>query len=127
MMLTARPPLAVSLYLRFMSMPVCRIVSITLSRLTLPSPLPVSASRAALIALTAPHRVALDAGHLDQAADGIAGQPEVVLHPDLGRRPRPAPGVPPISSASPAAAIEQATPTSPWHPISAPEIEARVL
>ena len=33
-------------------------------------------------------------------------------------------GVPPITAARPAAAIEQATPTSPWHPTSAPEIEA---
>ena len=33
-------------------------------------------------------------------------------------------GVPPITSASPAAAIEQAEPTSPWQPTSAPEIDA---
>ena len=33
-------------------------------------------------------------------------------------------GVPPSTSASPAAAIEQAEPTSPWQPTSAPEIEA---
>ena len=31
------------------------------------------------------HRVAFDAGYLDQAADRIAGQPQVVLHGDLGR------------------------------------------
>src|SRR5262249_48293237 len=30
------------------------------------------------------HRVALDARHLHEAADRIAGQPEVVLHADLG-------------------------------------------
>ena len=33
-------------------------------------------------------------------------------------------GVPPTTAASPAAAIEQAEPTSPWQPTSAPEIEA---
>ena len=33
-------------------------------------------------------------------------------------------GVPPRTSASPAAAIEQADPTSPWQPTSAPEMEA---
>ena len=36
-------------------------------------------------------------------------------------------GLPPKISASPAAAIEQATPTSPWQPTSAPEIEAFIL
>src|SRR5206468_3164752 len=29
-------------------------------------------------------RVALDAGHLDEAADRIAGEAEIVLHADLG-------------------------------------------
>jgi hypothetical protein len=38
--LTARPPRAVSLYLIFMSAPVCIIVLITLSRLTVCSPSP---------------------------------------------------------------------------------------
>ena len=33
-------------------------------------------------------------------------------------------GSPPIASHRAAAAIEQADPTSPWHPTSAPEIEA---
>ena len=36
-------------------------------------------------------------------------------------------GVPPITSVSPAAAMEQATPTSPWQPTSAPLMEARCL
>ena len=40
------------------------------------------------------------------------------------RRSRPAPGVPPSTAHRPAAAIEQAEPTSPWHPTSAPEIDA---
>ena len=69
-------------------------------------------------------RVALDAGNLHEAADRVAGHAEVMLHADLGgvldlrircRRAR---------RQSPAAAIEQATPTSPWQPTSAPEIEA---
>src|SRR5690348_1092491 len=69
------------------------------------------------------HRVAFDAGNLHQAADRIAGQAEVVFHADLG-------GVldlasePPSTAVKPPAAIEQATPTSPWQPTSAPEIEA---
>ncbi len=33
-------------------------------------------------------------------------------------------GVPPMTWASAPAAMEQATPTSPWQPTSAPEIEA---
>ena len=70
--------------------------------------------------------VALDAGNLDQAADRVAGHAEMVLHADLG-------GVLDLLVAAaerggkPAAAIEQATPTSPWQPTSAPEIEAFLL
>ena len=37
------------------------------------------------------------------------------------------PGVPPSTAARPAAAIEQAEPTSPWQPTSAPEIDAFAL
>ncbi len=33
-------------------------------------------------------------------------------------------GLPPSTSASPPAAMEQAEPTSPWQPTSAPEMEA---
>ncbi|KAG1377080.1 hypothetical protein G6F59_018209 [Rhizopus arrhizus] len=33
-------------------------------------------------------------------------------------------GLPPSAATRPPAAIEQATPTSPWQPTSAPEIEA---
>ena len=83
-MLTARPPRAVSLYLTFMSAPVCIMVLITLSRLTVCRPSPCRASRAAVIALTEADGVPLDAGDLDQAADRVAGQSEVVLHADLG-------------------------------------------
>ncbi len=33
-------------------------------------------------------------------------------------------GVPPITAHNPAAAMEHAVPTSPWHPTSAPEMDA---
>src|SRR5690606_28252723 len=49
---TARPPRAVSLYLTFMSLPGSRMVLITLSSETRWLPLPRSAIRAAVIALT---------------------------------------------------------------------------
>ena len=124
MTLTASPPRAVSLYLTFMSAPVSRMVLIDLVQRHVCSPSPRSAIRAAVIALTDADRVALDARDLHQAADRVAGQAEVVLHADLGgvldlrracrRAPRPAPP----------AAIEQAEPTSPWQPTSAPEIDA---
>jgi len=58
------------------------------------------------------HRVALDAGNLHQPADGVAGHAEVVLHADL-RACSTCALVPPIAAASPPAAMEQATPTSP--------------
>ena len=68
--------------------------------------------------------VALDARDLHEAADRVAGEAEVVLDADLGgvlhlrRACRRAPRT------SPPAAIEQAEPTSPWQPTSAPEIDA---
>ena len=70
------------------------------------------------------HRVALDAGDLHQARDRVAGQPEVVLHADLGGVLDLLVACRASAATSPAAAMEQATPTSPWQPISAPEIEA---
>src|ERR1035438_10604834 len=68
-------------------------------------------------------RVPLDARHRDQAADRVAGQPEVVLDTDSAAFSTCS-GVPPSNSASAPAAIEQADPTSPWQPASAPEMEA---
>src|SRR5690606_8494420 len=72
------------------------------------------------------HGVALDAGYLHQAANGVASKPQVVFHADSAAFSTWA-GVPPSTAASPAAAIEHATPTSPWQPTSAPEIDAFFL
>jgi hypothetical protein len=83
MMLTARPPRAVSLYLLDMSAPVSRMVLMTLSSETLWLPSPAARARG-VDGLDRAHGVALDARHLHQAADRIAGEAEVVLHADLG-------------------------------------------
>ena len=85
MTFTASPPRAVSLYLTFMSAPVSRIVLITLSRLTMCRAVAAQRDPGGVDRLHRRHRVALDARHLNQPADRVAGQPEVVLHPDLGR------------------------------------------
>src|SRR5882757_6350334 len=123
MTLTASPPRAVSLYLTFMSAPVSRIVLITLSRLTTCVPSPRSAIRAEWTALT--EAIALRSMH------GICTRPPTgsQVSPRWCSMPISAAfstcsGVPPITAARPAAAIEQATPTSPWQPTSAPEIDA---
>ncbi len=122
-MLTASPPRAVSLYLVCMSAPVSRMVLMTLSRLTWCVPSPRSAMRAALMALT--DAIALRSMH------GICTRPPTgsQVRPRWCSMPISAAfstcsGVPPITAARPAAAMEQATPTSPWQPTSAPEIEA---
>lgn len=70
--------------------------------------------------------VAFDAGDLDEAADRVAGEPEVVLDADLGGV-LDLLGVPPRTSVRAAAAMEQAEPTSPWQPTSAPEMDAFCL
>ena len=82
--LTARPPGEVSLYFSFMSRPVWRMVSMQASSGTKCVPSPRSASEAAVTALTAPKRVALDAGHLHEAAHRVAGHAEVMFERDLG-------------------------------------------
>ena len=82
--LTARPPCDVSLYLSLMSRPVWRIVSMQLSSGTKCEPSPRSASDAARDRLHRAERVALDAGHLHQPADRVAGHAEMVLERDLG-------------------------------------------
>ena len=111
------------LVLVLMSRPVSRMVLMTLSRRTRCVPSPRRAMRAALIALTAP--IALRSMH------GIC------TRPPIGSQVRPRLCSMPISAAfstcwidaaergdSAPAAIEQATPTSPWQPTSAPEIDA---
>ncbi len=87
------------------------------------APSPRSAMRAAVIALT--------------AAMALRSMHGICTSPPTGSQVRPrlcsiaisaafstCSGVPPSTSASPPAAIEQAEPTSPWQPTSAPEIEA---
>jgi hypothetical protein len=60
------------------------------------------------------------------AGHRVAGQTQVVFHADLGGFTDVL-GLPPISSVRPAAAMEQETPTSPWQPTSAPEMDAFIL
>ena len=70
--------------------------------------------------------VAFDAGDLHQSADGIAGQAQMVFHCHFG-------GVFHLFGRAAddfgvcARRHGQATPTSPWQPTSAPEMEALVL
>lgn len=123
MTFTARPPRLVSLYLSCMSRPVSRMVRMTLSSETLCLPSPRIAMRLALMALTAP--IAL------RSMQGICTSPPIgsQVRPRLCSMPISAafsicPGLPPSAATRPPAAIEQATPTSPWQPTSAPEIEA---
>ena len=124
---TASPPSDVSLYFDCMSAPVWRIVAMTLSSETLWRAVAVQRQRGGGDRLDGAEGVALDAGDLHQAADRIAGHAEVMLHarsPPRSRSARwsrraPRTGPPPPST--------QATPTSPWQPTSAPEIEAFIL
>jgi hypothetical protein len=60
------------------------MVRMTWSRETLCASLSFSAMREACTAFHRAHGVALDAGYLHEAADGIAGHAEVMLHGDLG-------------------------------------------
>ena len=82
--LTARPPVEVSLYFTLMSRPVWRMVSMQASSGTTWMPSPRSARRGGGDGLDGAEAVALDAGHLDEAADRVAGHAEVVLERDLG-------------------------------------------
>ena len=80
------------------------------------------ARREASIAFTAPTALRSSTAP-GRAGDRIAGEAEIMLHADLG-------GIIDLAGRAAerrrqtAAAIEQATPTSPWQPTSAPEIEA---
>ena len=73
-----------------------------------------------------PHRVALDAGDQDQAANRIARQAKVVFHPDFGGV-LDLPGGPPQDFGQPGGGHGAGDPTSPWQPTSAPEMEAFIL
>ena len=83
--------------------------------------------RAAVMALTEATALRSMQGIWTRPPDRVAGQPQVVLDPDLGGVLDLLGGTPPRSSANPPAAIEHAEPTSPWHPTSAPEIDAFLL
>jgi hypothetical protein len=65
--------------------PVARIVLIVLSSETRCRPSPRNAIRAALIAEVEATAFARCTGRLDQSADRVAGEPEVVLNADLRR------------------------------------------
>ena len=79
------------------------------------------------MALTAAHRVPLDARDLDEPADRGRTSSRGGA-PSRSRRPgTPARGVPPSASQSAAAAIALETPTSAWHPPIAAEIVAPLL
>ena len=106
-----------------MSCPVCRIVAMTWSSETLCVPSPRTASRAALIAFIAPMALRSMQGICTSPAIGSQVSPRLCSMP-ISAAFSICSGVPFIAATRPAAAIEQATPTSPWQPISAPEIEA---
>src|SRR5262249_3186420 len=119
--LTARPPLAGSLYLLAMSAPVSRIALIAASSDTWGEASPASARRAAVVALTLPIAWRSMHGICTRPPPGSQVRPRWCSIPISAAFPTWA-GVPPSTAASPPAAIEQATPTSPWQPTSAPEI-----
>src|SRR6185437_16171449 len=120
---TANSPRDVSLYLSFMSRPVSRMVLMTLSSDTRCLPSLRIAIRCALMALTEP--IAL------RSMQGICTSPPIgsQVSPRLCSMPISAAfstwrTLPPSAAVRAPAAIEHATPTSPWQPTSAPLIEA---
>ena len=123
---TARPPREVSLYLDIMSAPVCTMVLITWSSDTTCWPSPRSARRAALMALMAPMALRSMQGICTCPPTGSQVMPRLCSMPISAAFSARA-GVPPSTAASAPAAMEQATPTSPWQPTSAPESEALSL
>ena len=109
-----------------MSLPVWRIVSMTTSRLTMCRPSPHRAMRAALIALTAAIALRSMHGTCTRPATGSQVSPSecsIAISAAFST----CCGVPPRACASPAAAIAEADPTSPWQPTSAPAMDAFVL
>ena len=106
-----------------MSAPVSRMVLITRSSETLCEPSPRSAMRAALIALTEPMALRSMQGICTSPPTGSQVSPRLCSMP-ISAAFSTCSLVPPSAATSPPAAIEQATPTSPWQPTSAPEIEA---
>ena len=95
-----------------MSLPVSRMVLMTLSNDTLCSPLPLSAKREAFIALIAPIALRSIQGTCTKPPTGSQVNPRLCSIP-ISAAFSTAGTVPPIISASAPAAIEHATPTSP--------------
>ena len=81
------------------------------------------ARRAALIAFTEPMAFRSMHGICTRPATGSQVSPRLCSMP-ISAAFSICSVVPCSAATRPAAAIEQATPTSPWQPISAPEIEA---
>ena len=82
--------------------------------------------RLALMALTAPMALRSMHGTCTCPPTGSQVRPRLCSMP-ISAAMHTCSGVPPMISVSPAAAIEQATPTSPWQPTSAPLMEAFIL
>ena len=95
-----------------MSSPVWRIVAMTMSRDTLCVPSPRMARRAALIAFTAPIALRSMQGIWTSPAIGSQVRPRLCSMP-ISAAFSSCSLVPFIAATRPAAAIEQATPTSP--------------
>ena len=106
-----------------MSAPVSRMVLITLSRLTKWLPSPRSAMRAALSALTEAIALRSMQGICTRPPTGSQVSPRWCSMP-ISAAFSTCSGVPPSTAHKAPAAIEQATPTSPWQPTSAPEMLA---
>ena len=102
------------------------MVAITWSSDTLCVPSPRILKRAALMALTAPMALRSMQGICTSPATGSQVRPRLCSMP-ISAAFSICSLVPWSAATRPAAAIEQATPTSPIQPISAPEMEAFFL
>ena len=98
----------------------------TLSRVTFCSPEPRIARRDALIALIEPIALRSIHGTCTRPPTGSQVRPRLCSMP-ISAAFSTCTTLPPMISVSAPAAIEQATPTSPWQPTSAPEIDAFFL
>src|SRR5208337_3688690 len=110
--LTASPPKLVSLYFDCMSAPVWRIVAITLSSDTMCRPSPCKASEAAAIAFTPPKALRSMQGICTKPPTGSQVMPRWCSMA-ISAAFSICAFEPPRAAHKPAAAIEEATPTSP--------------
>ena len=109
-----------------MSLPVSYMVSITLSKVTRGLVVRRNAIRLALIAFTEAMALRSIQGTCTWPPTGSQVKPKLCSIA-ISAAIHTCTGVPPKISVKPAAAIEHATPTSPWQPTSAPEIDAFIL